>query len=188
MNWCWLDTRLQEQLHGGNSPDEWTWTKSSNGSLTVKSVYRDIAAPNTGCGTDEVKAKIWKANLHVKLPFIYSFTAKQPEPYGNLALFEKVKMDIHKAIWHMRTRMQEHLRAVPESILTAPLARDVKWSSPPKGTIKINCDAAIGQDRAYVAIVARDWKGALVFALSKKWKPTSLSKPKLKQSIGQSSK
>ena len=81
-----------------------------------------------------------------------------------------VQMDIHKAIWHIRTRMQEHLRAVPESILTAPLARDVKWSSPSKGTIKINCDAAIGLDRAYVAIVARDWRRALVFALSKRVK------------------
>lgn len=85
----------------------------------------------------------------------------------NLALFEKVEMDIHKAIWHIRTRMQEHLRVVPESILIAPLARDVKWSSPPKGTIKINCDAAIGQDRAHVAIVTRDWRRALVFSLSK---------------------
>lgn len=72
----------QIPIRVGNSPDERTWTKSSNGSLKVKFVYRGIAAPNTGGGTDEVKAKIWKANLHVKLPFIYSFTAKQPEPYG----------------------------------------------------------------------------------------------------------
>lgn len=51
----------QIPIRVGNSPDEWTWrswTKSSNGSLKVKSVYRDIAAPNTGGGTDEVKAKI----------------------------------------------------------------------------------------------------------------------------------
>ena len=72
----------QIPTRAGNSSDEWTWIKSSNGSLTVKSVYRETAAPDIGGGTDKVKAKIWKANLHVKLPFIYSFTAKQPEPYG----------------------------------------------------------------------------------------------------------
>ena len=69
----------QIPIRAVNSHDEWTWTKSSNGSITVKSVYRNIAATNTRGGTDEVKAKIWKANLHVKLPihiFIYCQAAK----------------------------------------------------------------------------------------------------------------
>ena len=34
--------------------------------------------------------------------------------------------------------------------------------------MKINCNAAIGKDYSVFATVARDWRGALVFALSKK--------------------
>ena len=32
----------------------------------------------------------------------------------------------------------------------------------------MNCDSAIGENNSYIAIVARDWRGALVFALSKR--------------------
>ena len=34
--------------------------------------------------------------------------------------------------------------------------------------MKINCNATIGKDYSVFATVARDWRGALVFALSKK--------------------
>ena len=32
---------------------------------------------------------------------------------------------------------------------------------------KINCDAAVGSDKSFIAIVARDWRGELVFAYTK---------------------
>ena len=44
----------------------------------------------------------------------------------------------------------------------------MEWSCPGPGTMKINCNATIGKDYSVIAIVARDWRGALVFALSKK--------------------
>ena len=32
----------------------------------------------------------------------------------------------------------------------------------------MNCDAAVGTEHSYVAVVVRDWRGTLVFALFKK--------------------
>ena len=39
---------------------------------------------------------------------------------------------------------------------------------PQHGTSKLNCDIATGDNSAYVAVVARDWRGVLVFANVKK--------------------
>ena len=41
------------------------------------------------------------------------------------------------------------------------------WSKPTCGQIKLNCDAALGSNHAAIAVVARDWRGSLVFSLSK---------------------
>ena len=35
--------------------------------LTVRSAYWEVTASNRGDGFDEVKAKIWKSNLHERL-------------------------------------------------------------------------------------------------------------------------
>ena len=42
------------------------------------------------------------------------------------------------------------------------------WSRPAHGTTKINCDAAVGKNHSVLSIIARDWRGNLVFAHSKK--------------------
>jgi hypothetical protein len=42
------------------------------------------------------------------------------------------------------------------------------WTRPKCGVIKINCDVAVGSCFSSIAAVARDWRGKLVFALSKK--------------------
>ena len=42
------------------------------------------------------------------------------------------------------------------------------WTRPKCGVIKINCDAVVGSRFSSIAVVARDWRGKLVFALSKK--------------------
>ena len=101
---------------------------------------------------------------------------------GIWIFLRKFEMNIQKSLWQIRSRMKEYMSAFPESSLAIPKLRDVKWSSPPEGTIKINCDTAIGQDKAYLAIVAGDWRGTLVLVCPKEWKPTSLSKPKPKLS------
>jgi len=42
------------------------------------------------------------------------------------------------------------------------------WTKPARGTIKINVDAAVGQSYSVLAVVAKDWRGDLLFACSNK--------------------
>ena len=46
------------------------------------------------------------------------------------------------------------------------------WAPPRRLSVKINVDAAIGPFHSSIALVARDWRGDLVFACSKKAKTT----------------
>jgi hypothetical protein len=57
---------------------------------------------------------------------------------------------------------------VKDMTLKANNKQNPKWSKPNQACIKINCDAAIGNSHSVLAIVARDWRGNLVFAHSKK--------------------
>ncbi len=43
-----------------------------------------------------------------------------------------------------------------------------RWNKPKQGYLKINCDAATNHNHSVLSIVARDWRGNLVFAHSKK--------------------
>ena len=47
------------------------------------------------------------------------------------------------------------------------------WNRPEQRAVKINCDVAVGLDHSFIAIVARDWRGVLIFSLSK-WVETNL--------------
>ena len=51
-------------------------------------------------------------------------------------------------------------------------AKNAEWTRPEYGTVKVNYDAAIGEKNSYIAIVARDWRGAIVFTLSKRAETT----------------
>ena len=47
------------------------------------------------------------------------------------------------------------------------VGRPYSWSKPAMSTIKFNVDAEVGQSRAAVAIVVRDYKGILLLVCSK---------------------
>uniref|UniRef100_A0A7N2M5I5 Uncharacterized protein n=1 Tax=Quercus lobata TaxID=97700 RepID=A0A7N2M5I5_QUELO len=40
------------------------------------------------------------------------------------------------------------------------------WNNPTRERRKINCDAAVGKFDSAIAMIARDWRGNLVFACS----------------------
>jgi hypothetical protein len=44
----------------------------------------------------------------------------------------------------------------------------IKWEQPNDGVFKINCNVVAGLNFSSIAVVARDWRGNLVFAFSKK--------------------
>ncbi|KAK7852129.1 hypothetical protein CFP56_040114 [Quercus suber] len=51
-----------------------------------------------------------------------------------------------------------------EFLLFGALVLEQLW--PEQGAIKINCDTAVGLNHSFIAIVARDWRGDLIFSLS----------------------
>ena len=42
------------------------------------------------------------------------------------------------------------------------------WIRLEQGAVKINCDVAVGLDHSFIAIVVRDWRGVLIFSMSKR--------------------
>jgi hypothetical protein len=48
------------------------------------------------------------------------------------------------------------------------IPNDVHWVGPKRGRLKLNCDATINSTSSALAVVARDWRGNLVFAFSKR--------------------
>ena len=68
----------------------------------------------------------------------------------------------------------EHLAVSgPNQIYKKPPS-NAEWTRPEYGPIKVNCDTAMGENNSYIAIVARDWRGAIVFTLSKRVETTVL--------------
>ncbi|XP_075636485.1 uncharacterized protein LOC142608673 [Castanea sativa] len=49
-----------------------------------------------------------------------------------------------------------------------PTRSSARWCCPNQGMLKLNCDAAVGDLSSCIAIVTRDWRGKLVFAVYKK--------------------
>ncbi|XP_075650206.1 uncharacterized protein LOC142620780 [Castanea sativa] len=49
-----------------------------------------------------------------------------------------------------------------------PTRSNARWCCPNQGMLKLNFDVAIGDLSSCIAIVARDWRGKLVFAILKK--------------------
>jgi ribonuclease HI len=63
---------------------------------------------------------------------------------------------------------KEHWGVRATQVISCSAKRSSNWSRPPTGIIKINVDAAIHSSFFVIAAVARDWRGEVVFAISKK--------------------
>jgi len=74
----------------------------------------------------------------------------------NLVLFEGASLDFGRSLQLIKRRFQEYWEVKPVVSSNPSPQRAATWSNPKKGVIKINCDAASGCDRSYIAIVARD--------------------------------
>ncbi|KAK9992588.1 hypothetical protein SO802_027573 [Lithocarpus litseifolius] len=71
-------------------------------------------------------------------------------------------------IW--KTRIHERLKMVLWRVAAIVRGNSVqaKWLKPGNGSFKLNVDAAVGARHFVVAVIAKDWRGELVFASSKK--------------------
>ena len=62
----------------------------------------------------------------------------------------------------------EHWQSKVPMLTSVPARNNARWCCPNQGMLKLNCDAAVGDLSSCIAVVARDWRGMLVFAISKK--------------------
>ena len=86
----------------------------------------------------------------------------------NAVIYEGVVLDMDNHICGVFKLVKEHWCSKQLRQVSSPQKEATEWSCPGLGTMKINCDVAIGKDYSVIAAIARDWRGALVFALSKK--------------------
>ena len=106
------------------------------------------------------------------------------EAREDLLLFGALLCDL---IWRLRNEALFEGRAASYEDLKAKIVRlfaehhkvrsspqirgncvQAKWVKPELGSIKLNVDAVVGTYHSVVAVIARDWRGELVFACSKK--------------------
>ena len=62
----------------------------------------------------------------------------------------------------------EHWSCIKTRTVSPSSARLLIWQKPAQDRLKMYCDAAVGMEHSYVAVVVRDWRRTLVFTWSKK--------------------
>ena len=84
-----------------------------------------------------------------------------------LVMYEGAKVDQYRLYSGLMKLYQEHMTLRTATIVASPSPKLAIWSKPEKGVIKISCNAAVSTNRSVIATVARDWRGSLVFTLTK---------------------
>ena len=86
----------------------------------------------------------------------------------NQAVHKGIKFSPNKELQIIFKKFNEHLVVLTNVPLVSSRPFVYSWNRPKRGAVKINCDAAVGLDHSFIAIVARDWRGDLIFSLSKR--------------------
>ena len=85
----------------------------------------------------------------------------------NQAIHKEIKFSPNKELQVVLKKFFEHRVVLTDVPLVLPRPF-YSWIRPEKGAVKINCDAAVGLDHSLIAIMARDWRGDLIFSMSKR--------------------
>jgi ribonuclease HI len=86
----------------------------------------------------------------------------------NLKVYEGTEVEIVKLMRNLANLDREHFMLKGFYSSSMPRVRNACWQKPLGEEMKLNCDAAMGCDFSTIAIVARDWRGTVVLALTKK--------------------
>ena len=84
----------------------------------------------------------------------------------NQAIHKEIKFSPNKELQVVLKKFFEHRVVLIDVPLVLPRPF-YSWIRPEQGSVKINCDAVVGLDHSLIAIVARDWRGDLIFSMSK---------------------
>ena len=85
----------------------------------------------------------------------------------NQVIHKGSKFSPNKEIQVVLKKNFEHRVALTDVPLVLPRPF-YSWIRPEQGAVKINCDAAVGSDHSFIAIMVRDWRGDLIFSMSKR--------------------
>ena len=85
----------------------------------------------------------------------------------NQAIHKVIKFSPNKELQVVLKKFIEHRVVLTNVPLVLPRPF-YSWIRPEQRAVKINCDAAVGLDHSFIAIVARDWRGDLIFSMSKR--------------------
>ena len=86
----------------------------------------------------------------------------------NQVVHKGIKFSPNKELQIILKKINEHLVVLTDVPLVSPRPFVYSWNKPEQGAVKINCDAAVGLDHSFIATMARDWRGDLIFSLSKR--------------------
>ena len=86
----------------------------------------------------------------------------------NQAVHKGIKFFPNKNLQIILKKFNEHLAVLTNVPLVSLRPFVSSWNRPEQGAVKINYDVAVGLDHSFIAIVAKDWRGALIFSLSKR--------------------
>ena len=86
----------------------------------------------------------------------------------NSKIHEGSPVNAEKSLGTVKGLVFEHKgsRLIPQS--TPSSYKISVWQVPPSRCLKFNCDAAVGPSFSSITLFARDWRGKVVLALSKK--------------------
>ena len=82
-------------------------------------------------------------------------------------LFEGVSPNLDGMLLKISSSVAEFRKVLDISLGSSRNRIQSTWSNPDRGTIKINVDAACNSECSSIAVVARNWRGDVVFACSK---------------------
>ena len=83
-------------------------------------------------------------------------------------MHEDMEVEMDAALRDLLARGKEFEDLKTSSILNSRPSPRVVWSLPTSSYIKFNTDAVVGLTSSSIAVVARNWRGTVVLACSKK--------------------
>uniref|UniRef100_A0A2N9IIA7 Reverse transcriptase zinc-binding domain-containing protein n=1 Tax=Fagus sylvatica TaxID=28930 RepID=A0A2N9IIA7_FAGSY len=152
---------------------------------TIKNIPRwCVGQEDNGFGTNgnPVMGRIWKAFIHERLkmhlwriasnllPTKDSLARYVPDIDTTCGLCTDVSVEeVLRKLSCLSLEYQKRAVSPNPNMETSGIE---VWNRPRQGCIKFNWDAAIGKTCSCIAVVARDWRGEVVLAISKKTNTT----------------
>jgi hypothetical protein len=86
----------------------------------------------------------------------------------NKVVFEGKHIILEDLLGTLHKIFLEHNEVMKKKLSNPNQRISCSWKPQDVGQVELNCDVVVGSTHSVIAVVARDWRGNLMFALSKK--------------------